>query len=69
MARLVGAAFALLVSLLILSVAGAEDAKVKQGDFEVFFKKLDTNMDGKLSKDEFLRMAERARTEPGLVKN
>jgi Ca2+-binding EF-hand superfamily protein len=48
---------------LFMGPAGADDAAKSKykGDFEAFFKKLDTNMDGKLSKDEFLQMADRAK--------
>jgi hypothetical protein len=43
--------------------AGAED-EVKRKvrlECEALFKKLDSNSDGKLSRDEFLRMADRAK--------
>jgi hypothetical protein len=46
---------------LTLGVSAGENGKKAKGDFEAFFKKLDTNMDGKLTKDEFLKMAERAK--------
>ncbi len=40
---------------------GGDNGKKFKGDFEAFFKKLDSNMDGKLTKDEFLKMADRAK--------
>ena len=49
--------------MVLLGAAAADDganAKYK-GNFEIFFKKLDTNRDGKLSKDEFLQLADRAK--------
>jgi Ca2+-binding EF-hand superfamily protein len=50
------------VTFMATLVVGADEPRPKtRGDFETFFKKLDTNMDGKLSKDEFLRMADRAK--------
>jgi hypothetical protein len=36
----------------------SDDPKEKKRDPDILFKKLDTNMDGLLSKDEFLRLAE-----------
>lgn len=63
MMKLLGGLF-LALSLVLLGGAGASgDSKKTKGkvDFEAFFNKLDTNMDGKLSKDEFVRMAERAK--------
>jgi hypothetical protein len=52
----------------ILLVAGAAMAGAQEGDngkknrdFETSFKKLDANMDGKLNRDEFLKMADRAK--------
>ena len=46
-----------------LTIAGGDSngGKKTKFDFEAFFKKLDSNMDGKLTKDEFLRMADRAK--------
>lgn len=46
-----------------LTIAGGDQSGSKKfkGDFEAFFKKLDGNMDGKLTKDEFLKMADRAK--------
>src|SRR5262245_30540065 len=56
MTRVVG------VSLLFTAFgfAGAQqdDPKTKKGDPVAVFKKLDANGDGKLSKDEFLKLAE-----------
>jgi Ca2+-binding EF-hand superfamily protein len=46
---------------LTLAASGGDDAKKGKGDFEAFFKKLDSNMDGKLNKEEFLKMAIRAK--------
>lgn len=51
-----------ILALSLSLVAGAgDDGKKRKGDFEAFFKKLDGNMDGKLTKGEFLKMAERAK--------
>src|SRR5438132_1048986 len=63
MTRVLGGLCAVLGFLLLLGSIRAEEAtKAKlRGDFEAFFKKLDTNRDGKLSKDEFLQMADRAK--------
>jgi hypothetical protein len=49
--------------LVLLGSAAADDAGQSRfkGDFELFFKKLDTNKDGKLSKTEFLQLADRAK--------
>ena len=45
-----------------LTIAGGDYGSGKKfKDFEAFFKKLDSNMDGRLSKEEFLRMADRAK--------
>jgi len=41
--------------------AGEDPAKNKKIDLDEFFKKLDENMDGKLNKDEFLKLADRAK--------
>ena len=50
-----------LAGSLVLAGGGDEPGKKSKGDVDAFFKKLDGNMDGKLSKDEFLKMAERAK--------
>jgi EF hand domain-containing protein len=42
-------------------VSAGDTSKKFKGDFDAFFRKLDSNMDGRLSKDEFLRMADRAK--------
>src|SRR5438128_2352102 len=46
---------------LVLADGDSGGGKKFKGDFEAFFKKLDSNMDGKLSKEEFLKMADRAK--------
>lgn len=58
MKRLLGMFFIVLAAGLLSSGAAAQDKKSKI-DLEAVFKKLDTNSDGKLSKDEFVRMADR----------
>ncbi len=42
----------------VLGSAGAQDDKDKKRDPEVIFKKLDTNNDKHLSKEEFLKLAD-----------
>ncbi|MCI0685508.1 MAG: hypothetical protein L0Y71_25685 [Gemmataceae bacterium] len=52
----------MIVVLSLAVVAGAGgDGKKRKGDFETFFKKLDKDMDGKLTKAEFLKMADYAK--------
>src|SRR5438552_6646731 len=53
----------LTAALLCLAATGAADESKKNGkiDPEMFFKKLDTNNDGKLSRDEFLKLADRVK--------
>jgi c-di-GMP-binding flagellar brake protein YcgR len=50
----------LALSLGLIASAG-DDGRKRKSDFETFFKKLDSNMDGKLTKPEFLKMADRAK--------
>src|SRR5262245_6655477 len=45
-------------SLASRSVAEAGKGKKKKGDVEAQFKKLDTNSDGKLTKEEFAKVSE-----------
>jgi Ca2+-binding EF-hand superfamily protein len=42
----------------LLASAGAAQEKKKKVDVEALFKKLDANNDGKLNKDEFLKLAD-----------
>src|SRR5690242_18736360 len=58
MARWIGTALVLLTATLILGGVQAQDTQKKKLDAAVIFKKLDTNSDGKLSKDEFLKLAD-----------
>src|SRR5688572_5936028 len=52
-----------LVGALVLTRSGiaGDNGKKAKGDFDAFFKKLDSNMDGKLTRGEFLKMADRAK--------
>ena len=69
MSRLIGGMFMLAACAFLLAPAGAQDQeqerKKRKGDpakmAEAIFKKLDGNSDNRLSKDEFLKMAERAK--------
>jgi Ca2+-binding EF-hand superfamily protein len=59
MARLLAMLFLALTVGFVLSSASAQDTPRKGIDVEAIFKKLDTNNDGKLSKDEFLKLADK----------
>ncbi|MSQ93916.1 MAG: hypothetical protein EXR98_05090 [Gemmataceae bacterium] len=61
MARLAGLLFVALAIGLLMGGAGAQDTKKGKLDVEAIFKKLDTNSDAKLQKDEFLKMADRVK--------
>ncbi len=62
MTKVLGGLLALTALLTALATTRAdEDAKKPKIDIEAFFKKLDSNVDGRLSKAEFLKMAERAK--------
>lgn len=56
MARMFGA---LLLALVVFSSADAQETKRGQIDVDSIFKKLDSNADGKLQKEEFLKMSDR----------
>jgi Ca2+-binding EF-hand superfamily protein len=59
MARLLGALFVVLAVGLVLSGAAAHgQPKTGKLDIDAIFKKLDTNNDGKLQKDEFLKLCD-----------
>src|SRR5713226_7766927 len=58
MARLAGMLCMAMAVVLLAANAGAQEQK-KTFDIDAIFKKLDTNNDGKLSKDEFLKLADR----------
>src|SRR5437868_13538503 len=59
--RVLGALCAALAFLILLGPVAAEDAPQAKGDFETFFRKLDTDKNGRLSKSEFLKMADQAK--------
>src|SRR5262245_8854823 len=59
MARLLGMLIGATTLGLVLSGAQAGGDKKGKLDVEAIFKKLDSNTDGVLSKDEFLKMADR----------
>ena len=61
MARCLGMIFAMLTAALVLSSAAAQETRKGKFDAEAIFKKLDANNDGKLQKDEFLKLADRTK--------
>jgi Ca2+-binding EF-hand superfamily protein len=61
MTRVVGFLVLVLAGLTLLGGAGARDDNKKSKDVDAIFRKLDTNMDGRLSRDEFLKIADRFR--------
>ncbi|HZZ78056.1 MAG TPA: EF-hand domain-containing protein [Gemmataceae bacterium] len=58
MARWIGTAAVALTAVFMLNGVHAQDTQKKKLDSTVIFKKLDANSDGKLSKDEFLKLAD-----------
>jgi Ca2+-binding EF-hand superfamily protein len=58
MARWIGIPLFLLTAMFLLGGVHAQDAQKKKLDAMVIFKKLDSNSDGKLSKEEFLKLAD-----------
>ena len=61
MTRWLGAVLIVVAGGIALSSAVAQDTKKGKVDIEAVFKKLDTNSDEKLSKDEFLKLADRVK--------
>jgi Ca2+-binding EF-hand superfamily protein len=59
MTRLVGIFVVVGVVVFVLGNAEGQDKKQPKLDVDAIFKKLDTNTDGKLQKDEFVKMAEK----------
>jgi len=59
MARWLASILAIMMAIIVLNTAEAQDTKKPKLDVDVVFKKLDSNSDGKLVKDEFLRLADR----------
>ena len=51
--------------VLVTSVGAADEQKDKKRDPAALFKKLDTNNDGKISKDEFLKIADKIKAKAG----
>ena len=59
MTRLLGAVFVgLTMSLVLSNVTAQGQPKAGKLDVDAIFKKLDTNNDGKLQKDEFLKLCD-----------
>ena len=59
MARLLGMLLVALTAGFLLNTAAAQDTTKKATlDFEAIFKKLDTDSDGFLSKDEFVKLCD-----------
>lgn len=58
MSRFVGIAFTIAAAILLMGSAQAQDGKKTQVDVDAVFKKLDSNGDNKLQKDEFLKLAD-----------
>src|SRR5437660_1082731 len=66
MIRVFGVTTLLAALALGLSTVGAGDNEPKKKpDAEALFKKLDTNSDGKLTRDEFLQLADRIKEKAG----
>lgn len=61
MKRLVGILALLVAATVSLGPVRAGDNGKTSKDIDAIFRKLDTNKDGRLSKDEFVRIAERFR--------
>jgi Ca2+-binding EF-hand superfamily protein len=59
MARWLASLLAVMTAIILLNTAEAQDTKKPKLDVDVIFRKLDSNSDGKLAKDEFLRLADR----------
>jgi Ca2+-binding EF-hand superfamily protein len=60
MTRVVGSLILFAAAVLVGPLAAGDDTKLA-GDIDKMFQKLDTNKDGRLSKDEFLKIAEHFR--------
>jgi Ca2+-binding EF-hand superfamily protein len=58
MARWIGTGLIVLTASFMLGGVQAQDGQKKKLDAAAIFMKLDTNSDGKLSKDEFLKLAD-----------
>jgi Ca2+-binding EF-hand superfamily protein len=61
MTRFVGLLMIFAALALLLGTSSAGDGGKKNRDIEAIFKKLDVNMDGRLSKEEFLKIADKFR--------
>jgi hypothetical protein len=61
MKHIVGLTAMLLAALTLLGALSAGDDGKKGKEIDVIFGKLDANRDGRLSKDEFLKVAEKFR--------
>ncbi len=61
MMRVLGMLVLLVAGVLSLGSAQAGDDGKKSKDIDAIFRKLDANMDGKLTRDEFLKIADRFR--------